>query len=109
MSTKVTLSRSNKGKGRRGLPDHIPTQPSSSLIILPGYLLVLLLLVHFLLTLQFDQQILVQPCWSLFLLSCLPTPGDGEILCSRESFRKDLPALLCFLVLEDRFPSRFVD
>jgi len=42
--------------------DPIPTQPSSILIILPGYLSLLLLPVHFLLALKFDQQIPVQPC-----------------------------------------------
>jgi len=52
--------------------------------------------VHFLLALQFDQQISVQPCWSLAFLSQLPAPGD-------------MPALLHSLVLEESFPVGFID
>jgi len=58
-----------------GLPDHIPTQTKSICILLPGYLSLLPLPVHFLHALQFDQWILVQPCWSLAFLSQLPTPA----------------------------------
>ena len=52
-----------------GFPDPIPTQPSSCLILFPWYLSLLSLPVHFLLALQFDQQVLVQPCWLLAFLS----------------------------------------
>jgi len=52
-----------------GFPDPILTQPRGFLILFPRYLSLFPLPVHFLLTLQFDQQVLVQPCWSLAFLS----------------------------------------
>ena len=88
--------------------DTIPTQPSSIPVLL-RCLCLLPLPEHFLLALQFDQQALVQQCWSLAFLSCLPAPGDGDLLCPKESFLKDLTALLCSLVLEKSFPGGFVD
>ena len=44
-----------------GLPDPIPTQPSSVPLLVPGYLSLLPLPVHFLLALYFDQQVSTQP------------------------------------------------
>ena len=46
-----------------GFLDLSPTQPSSFLSLFPQYLSLLPLPVHSLLALQFDQQILVQPCF----------------------------------------------
>lgn len=90
-----------------GLSDSIPRQPSCISILFPGYLFLLPLPVNFL-SLQFDWQISFQPCQSPTLLSCLCTPADGELFCLKESLHKDLPALLGYLVLEDRFPEGFV-
>jgi len=52
-----------------GLPVPIPTQTSSIPVPFPGYPFLLPLSVHFLLDLQFDQQISFQSCWSLAFLS----------------------------------------
>ena len=52
-----------------GFPDPISTQPNSFLILFPQHLSLFPLPVHFLLTLQFDQQVSVQPCQSLAFLS----------------------------------------
>ena len=51
------------------LPDPVPTQPRSTPTLVPEYLSLLPLPVHFLLAVQFDQQVLVQPCHSLAFLS----------------------------------------
>jgi len=64
--------------------------------------------VHVLLSLQFDQQVPVQPCCSLAFLSWLCTARDkGKdaflSLCPKESFLRDLPVLLHSLVLEEKF------
>jgi len=58
-----------------GLPDLIPTK----FILLPGYLFILPLPVHFLLVLQFEQPVPVQPWWSLAFLSWLPTLENEEL------------------------------
>jgi len=64
-----------------GLPDPIPTQTSSIPIFLPGYLSLLPITAYFLLTLQFDQQVPVQPCLSLaFLNFQLITVQSSKIL-----------------------------
>ena len=52
-----------------GFPDPVSTQPSSFLILFPLNLSLFPLPVCFLLTLQFDQQIPVQPHRSLAFLS----------------------------------------
>ena len=52
-----------------GLADPVSTQPSSILILLPWYPSLLQLTVHFLLALPFDQQVPVQPYWSLAFIS----------------------------------------
>lgn len=58
------------------LSDPMPTQPSSISILLPGYLSLLPLPVHFLLALQFDQQVLFQAWPPLAFLSWLPEDGE---------------------------------
>ena len=62
-----------------GLPGLIPTQHRSIPMLCPRYLTLLPLSVHFLLALQFDQQVPVQPCLSLILISQLPIPGDALV------------------------------
>lgn len=52
-----------------GFYDPSSTQTSSFLTLFPLYLALFPLLVHFLLTLQFDQQVPVQPCRALTFLS----------------------------------------
>lgn len=54
------------------LPDPISTQPSSISILIPGYLSLLPLPVHFL-AFQFDEQVPVQSCQSLAFLFQCPT------------------------------------
>ena len=80
-----------------GLPDPIPTQPSIPIL--------------------FSDYLSCFHCLSIFfLLSSLTSKSqfshanllpsytcDRELLCPKESFLKDMTALLHFLVLEDRF------
>ncbi|KAK4806814.1 hypothetical protein QYF61_005610 [Mycteria americana] len=49
---------------RLSFPDPIPMYLGSVLIFFPGYTSLVPLPMHFLLTLQFDQEVLTQPCWS---------------------------------------------
>lgn len=62
--------------------------------VLPEYQSLFPLPVQFLLALQFHQQDPVKPCCSLIFFSILPTLGNGELLCPKENFLKDLPDLL---------------
>jgi len=52
-----------------GVPDLVPTQASSISMLLPGYLPLLPMPVHFLLALQFDHWVPVQICPSLVFFS----------------------------------------
>lgn len=54
-----------------GFPDPISTHLGSVPVFFPGYLSLVLLLVHFLLILQVDQEVLTDPCHSVFLASFL--------------------------------------
>ncbi|KAK4818982.1 LOW QUALITY PROTEIN: hypothetical protein QYF61_022649 [Mycteria americana] len=82
--------------------DFAPPVPILWSIYSRGYLSLLPLPVHFLLALQFDQQVSTHPCQSLAILSQFLTPGDQELLHSMESILKDL---FCSPVPEDHFPG----
>lgn len=57
-------------------PDPIPTHLGSVPIFFPGYLSLVLLLEHFLLTLQVDQEVLTDPCQSPAFLASFLTHGN---------------------------------
>lgn len=73
------------------LPDSISRLLSSTSVHPPWYLSLLPLTVHFLLALQFYQQIPVLPYWSPAFLYWLPTTREGDLLYTKERFLKDLP------------------
>lgn len=57
-------------------PDPIPTHLGSVSIFFPGYLSLVRLLEHFLLTLQVDQEVLTDPCQSPAFLTSFLTHGN---------------------------------
>lgn len=59
-----------------GCPDPIPTHLGSVPIFFPGYLSLVLLLEHFFLTLQVDQEVLTDPCQSPAFLASFLTHGN---------------------------------
>lgn len=86
-----------------GFIDPIPTHPGS-ITVLQGHLSPLPLTVHFLLTLQFDQKVFIEPCGFPAFPAWFLTCGNSEILHSMKSILKGLPVLICSFIRKDSFP-----
>lgn len=89
-------------------PDPFPTHLNCNSILSPGHRSLLPLAMHFLLTPQFEEQILGQPCWFPAFPVSFPTHWDGELLHTKKSNLKEFPAVVSNSVSKDSYPGDLI-